>query len=44
MIKSATSNEEKKWNKYWTKKANKSQLVYKVIANFLQKAHHQKSS
>jgi ubiquinone/menaquinone biosynthesis C-methylase UbiE len=34
MTKIAASNEKKEWDKYWTKKANKSQLVYKLIANF----------
>lgn len=37
MAKSPISNEEKEWNKYWKKKTNKSQLVYKLIASFYRK-------
>lgn len=37
MAKSKATNEEKEWNKYWKRKTNKSQLVYKLIANFYRK-------
>jgi ubiquinone/menaquinone biosynthesis C-methylase UbiE len=37
MPNSIASEEEKEWNRYWTKKRNKSQLIYKAIASFYRK-------
>jgi ubiquinone/menaquinone biosynthesis C-methylase UbiE len=37
MAKAKTARDEKEWDKYWTKKKTKSQIVYKTIASFYRK-------
>ena len=34
MTKIRTNNEEKEWDKYWTKKQTTSQSIYRIIASF----------